>query len=431
MRYIALLVMMILSAAAAQADLADYADVEVRGSTDWDTITETVTYVNQNPDPVEPGNYVEVRFKLENIGAGDAKDVVVELVPKFPFSLDPGVSPQKSIGDINAWQVGEDAYVIYYKVRVDPDAVQGENDLHFRYSLDKGNQWYEMKPFKVRVQVREAPLSVVNVMTVPELIAPGSTAKLTLALKNMANQRLRDIKVTLQIVTTLTAATSITQTELPFVPVGSTNEKMLMSLEPGQQATVDFSLAVDPNSEVGIYKLPVVISYADDFGTNYTKSNYIGLKVGEKPDVVVTLDDSDIYTRDSKGTATIRFVNKGNSDLKFLYVKLAEDDDFDILSAPEVYLGNVDSDDYETADFELKVKDGDGPVMLPLTLEFRDAHNSIYTKKYDIDLRLYSDEQAEEFGLTEGNSKVGIVIVVVIVVCGLGIYIWMRKRKKK
>ena len=75
------------------------------------------------------------------------------------------------------------------------------------------------------------------------------------------------------------------------------------------------------------------------------------------------------------------------------------------------------------------VNKGDGAVVLPVVAEFRDAHNKLYTKHYDLDLKLYTDDDAERYGLKESSSKTGIIIIVVIVFAGLGIYWWRRKRK--
>ena len=41
---------------------------------DWYSIR--VALVNQEPDPVEPGKYVDVRFKIENRGSKNAEDVI-------------------------------------------------------------------------------------------------------------------------------------------------------------------------------------------------------------------------------------------------------------------------------------------------------------------------------------------------------------------
>src|SRR3989338_623131 len=60
-----------------------------------------VTMLNQMPDPAEPGKYVDVRFKFENNGSKVAKNVEAEILPQYPFTLDPGTSAIKSLGSIN------------------------------------------------------------------------------------------------------------------------------------------------------------------------------------------------------------------------------------------------------------------------------------------------------------------------------------------
>ena len=45
----------------------------ISATSEWARIN--VTMVNQDPDPVEPGDYVTVRFKFENRGHANAEDV--------------------------------------------------------------------------------------------------------------------------------------------------------------------------------------------------------------------------------------------------------------------------------------------------------------------------------------------------------------------
>ena len=67
-------------------------------------------------------------------------------------------------------------------------------------------------------------------------------------------------------------------------------------------------------------------------------------------------------------------------DIKFLNVKLDKAEGYKVLSPYEVYIGNIDSDDYETADFKINVdKASKEKVILPLTIEYNDANNQEYT----------------------------------------------------
>src|SRR3989338_8056188 len=82
-----------------------------------------VTMINQEPDPAEAGRYVTLRFKLENTGTDIAKDVTVELLIKYPFSLEPGESATKYIGSIRERQMGDTGVIVDYRVRVDEKAI--------------------------------------------------------------------------------------------------------------------------------------------------------------------------------------------------------------------------------------------------------------------------------------------------------------------
>ena len=44
-----------------------------------------VTLIRQEPDPVEPGQQIEVTFKFDNNGS-TAYGIVAEIIPEYPFS---------------------------------------------------------------------------------------------------------------------------------------------------------------------------------------------------------------------------------------------------------------------------------------------------------------------------------------------------------
>src|SRR3989338_9703670 len=117
------------------------------------------TLINQEPDPAEPGKYVDVRFKFDNNGSGEARNVIVELLPEYPFSLDPGANAARNIGTIQSMQRGDVGIIVKYRLRVDKNAVEGENDLRIRYKIE-GYSWIEPEEFKVDVQTHDAILSV-------------------------------------------------------------------------------------------------------------------------------------------------------------------------------------------------------------------------------------------------------------------------------
>jgi hypothetical protein len=415
----------------AHADISAFPNIRIRNASTSGFYERENFLVNQNPDPAEPGGYVEVRFKVENIGRGVAKDVVFEIMPEYPFSLDPGANAKIRIGDIEARQVGEEAYIIYYKLRVDKKAVQGRNAIKLRYSTDNGVTWKIVEPFDIRIGAHNPILSVDSIELTPEMIEPGKTADVTVKLKNLANSFLKNIRVKFVVLRAKYTATSLSYEEIPLSPIGSSDEKVIDFLDAGEEKELTFQLIADPDAETGVYKVPLQISYQDSLGTNYSSTSIAGVIVGSSPDMTAIVASSDILRSKTSGNVEVQFINKGLSELKFVNVVLSESEDYDILSNEEVYIGNIDSDDYESADFKIYVKTDKREISLPFTVEYKDAGNNHYKKELKPKLKIYSEKEAQRAGLKEGNRVVGWIIVVVIVVFGLLIYRWQKKKKKR
>jgi len=378
-----------------------------------------INLINQDPDPTEPGKYVDVRFKFDNNGTGEARDVEVEVLPQYPFSLDPGINALRKIGTIQSRQKGDVGVIIKYRLRVDENAVEGENELKIRYRIDKGI-WIEPEEFTVDIQTHDAILSVESVSLDKKSLEPGSSSILKIKLSNEADSVLQDIELDLQL------------TGLPFIPVGSSNEKSIYQIKSKGDYEFVFELLANPEADSGVYQVPLKITYSDSLGKSYFKNSTIGLIVGAKPDLSVTLDETDIFEAGKSGEIIVKVVNKGVTDIKFMNLRLMPRDNYKILSNDEVYLGNIDSDDFETADFDVFVeKTNEGQITFPVVLEYKDANNNDFKKTIQLKLNLYSAAEAKKFGLKKQNGFVGTLIVIIIIVAGLFYYRKHRRKKKK
>ena len=377
-----------------------------------------------DPFPVEPGSYVDVWIRADNFGSKDIDNFKFRLTPRYPFTLDPNEQAERDFGLLRA---GERA-TFKYKVRVDVNAVQGENPLEYEYIL-RGSRWLPGQ-FNIDVTTLAAILYVKEVTT--DTVAPGATSTIGITLKNLADSAVKDVRVKLNFVEFIDTPAGIEVREVPLSPVGSSDEKAVKLIQGQEQLTLNFDVIVDPSTDAGVFKLPLSISYNDLQGVNYSRNNFVGFVIGSGPELVVNLDSSTANRAETKGEVVMRLVNRGLSELKFVYVTLGQLDDFELLSPAQVYLGNIDSDDYETAVYQLYVKKGvQGEIELPLTVEYRDASNKPYQESMQLTIRVYSDKEAKEFGLVKKSKVVGIVIVLIIVVGGFFVYRKLRKKAKR
>ena len=216
---------------------------------------------------------------------------------------------------------------------------------------------------------------------------------------------------------------------IPLAPIGSTNEKMVQRVDSNEDLTVKFNVMAEPDAAADIYKLPLELEYADELGNKYGRNTTISVIIGDVPDLAVTLDSTTILQPGTKGEIAVKFVNKGVTDVKFLNVKIKPTDNIQVISSEEVYVGGIDSDDYETAEFDLFIEKGKGEIKIPLTVEYMDANNDEYTKLVELSLPLYSSKEAKKLGLMQGGSAGGFIIMLIII--GGAIYGYRKWKKKK
>ncbi|MEM3374475.1 MAG: hypothetical protein QXE31_04605 [Candidatus Woesearchaeota archaeon] len=397
-----------------------------------------ITLLNQEPDPVSPGNYVELRFKIFNNRADtEANNFQVMLDPKYPFSLDPNEEAVKNLGTLLGYGNSRNVQIVKYKVRVDEKAVEGKNPIILKYKHDNLD-WFSQE-FYVDVQTKDANLAIISVETNPEKIKPGQEAVVNVKIKNMATTPIKDITLKLDLTmssfmksTTLSTTDSINAfNAMPFVPLGSSSEQKIYTLSPSEEHTFSYKIISYPDASSKIYKVPIILNYFDNKGNQYTKTDIIGLIVGSKPDMSVIIDETDLYVGKKTGTVTIKIINKGFSDIKFLDVVAKDTDKLQILSSKEVYIGNVDSDDYETAEFKVYTNGNldtkkEQIIKFPVKVEYRDANNNFYSDEYDLDLPIVSQSKLTE---SKSNSMSNIIILLLLAIAGFFIYRRIKRKK--
>ncbi|MCL5730392.1 MAG: hypothetical protein M1165_02395, partial [Candidatus Pacearchaeota archaeon] len=97
------------------------------------TCVLTPTLLSQDPYPAVPGDYVKLVFQVTGMANSDCGQVIFQLVPEYPISFDPGVSSYYSaLG--GSYATNYNNYLtIPFTVRVDPDAVKGNNTIYLTY----------------------------------------------------------------------------------------------------------------------------------------------------------------------------------------------------------------------------------------------------------------------------------------------------------
>lgn len=115
-----------------------------------------ITMVNQDPYPAVPGEYVKIVFQITGTENPDCEYINFELMNKYPIIFDPG---EKSMKEFIGGTYAKDftsSLVVPYKVRVDKDALDGENEIEVRYGTKNSSIFSNFQTFNLEVQDTKA-----------------------------------------------------------------------------------------------------------------------------------------------------------------------------------------------------------------------------------------------------------------------------------
>ncbi|MBT3582380.1 LPXTG cell wall anchor domain-containing protein [Candidatus Woesearchaeota archaeon] len=222
--------------------------------------------------------------------------------------------------------------------------------------------------------------------------------------------------------------------EYPFrLPSGAGIEEVGRIAGFGERL-VEYDLIVDDDAIEGVYSFN--IQQCDDAScSNVIKEIEVSIsvKTGGSPRIRVGLEDADTFQSSTNGDVTLNIVNRGRLDIKFLTLTLLPSDQYDILSPTEVYIGELESDDFDTVDYNLFINENVAEedtvyVDLPVKVEYTDSNNKDYTAQSQVKLKVYSQTDLKRFGLMTENSGNNMYMIIGLIAAG-GIFWYWRKRK--
>lgn len=262
-------------------------------------------------------------------------------------------------------------------------------------------------------------VTIKSVSSSPAEIAPGKTSDITLKIENIFDDPVTNLNVKLDF------------SSVPFAPYQSSSEKFLDELEDGDSETFTFRVIALPSASTGIYKIPVQISYAGNNNTILTKQELISMTVNTLPKLTVSIDSTQPVIKGKENQISIKVVNSGLADVKFLYISAADSGGITFNSAREQYVGDVTSDDFDTIEFSVFANQNSlSMVSIPVTLKYLDSTNKEFTETKEIIIKTYSLEEAQALGLVGKPSYFGYIIVVLLAVA-YWIYRILKKRRLK
>lgn len=365
-----------------------------------------VSLLYYQPVPAQPGDVLDVYIQIENDGGKASKQATLTILESGPFTLENPTQRVKEVPSIP----GQETFLTNARIRVSRDANEGDNTLRIRVQ-ENGDANYIERDLSITITGTSSSLSVQSAATEPQEILPGEQATLTIVVKNIGNTEVRNVDVALDL------------DDLSFAPVGSSDSKTISQLKGGAEHTFTFNLVSYPDTAPKAYQIPLTLSYDDETGNAKTQEETVGMIVGTTPQLRVYFDSVALTKESPSGEVVIRFVNRGLAEIKLLEMEVLESEDVHVTSeTPVIYVGNIDEDDYESAEISLKTTAG--VTSVPIHVRYKDALNREYEETYDLPLRLQSSKD-------NGSGSTWVPIVIVLVVIGLIVWWWRSRRTKR
>ncbi len=391
-----------------------------------------VDITRYEPYPAEIGKYVDIWANVKNTGGGTAEDVTIELVPKYPFTLDSSDNARQNKGSI-----GTGASAMYeYRLFVASDAKPGIHEITIRCQDEKGATWSE-KDFEIKVGTdtldSRGTLKLEAIKTDPEVLIPGDEGTVTITLTNTASQ----YSVTIDGKDYDTNA-QINEVELvgsDGIVVTTDSYQNMGVLGPGDAIDLSFNVMVGDDADCGTEHLLLALT-----GSSHTYN--------AKWDIPIRVESAGIKIIPSKPLklacdgGKIEFDVANTHSSMFTSVSIEPRAEGITFTPAEYFIGTMEPDELFTIEFDCEVAGNTEIIKLV------DAgHTSEFTGKSSdaTELHLYAEyrngNNRHEVILNNrvieiepvvpaGNSStvmIGAALLLVVVV-GAGIY--YRKRRK-
>ncbi len=300
-----------------------------------DATVISISVVNYDPDPAIAGDIVEVRLGVENIGGMTVNNLIIEVVPEYPFELVSGESAAQSIGIIQGYkgQSNENIKIVKYRMRVDRDAPAGSYELKVKY-YESGGSAATQKSLSLDVKSKQSA-EVIHIDKTA--LVPGKQSSLKFTINNVGNAPLRDLTFNWENGNNI------------ILPVGSDNTRYIKYIDVGDSADLEYQVIADTNAQQGLYKLNLYLSYYDSITKEEKKiSTIAGVYVGGGTDF-------DVAFSESTGSETsFSVANVGSNPAYSVSVIIPEQRSWRVSGSNSVIIGNLNKGDYTIASFRLQ-----------------------------------------------------------------------------
>lgn len=360
--------------------------------------------LNQNPDPANPGDYVEIRFKVEKEGNAEIRDIEYELIPKYPFSFDSSDTPIKKLEDWAGNSEDDEFFILYYKLKVDENALEDDYDLTLLQSSAGISAKKEIE-FTIRVDEKKtAKLAVGTVKTEPsKLIANYDEGLVEVEIINNGEKEAEQVIIEMQLPEGF---------EESF---GYSNRVNLGSISAGESKSAKFYVDTLEGVSKGIHESKLFISYTEDQENSedreLTDELDFNIQVFGRPEyeLVEVITPDVIGGEIAQIKLKIKNIGSRESDSTSIQIFKDSSQPFDFPDKSD-FIGKMDVNEEGEVVFDIEVDDNPDVKEYKLKLQVRSVIDSdVLVEDETISIKVVEQK------IRDGESNIGTYILMIII----------------
>lgn len=355
----------------------------------FDTSTLKETLLNQDPDPVEPGEYVELRFKIEKLGNSQLEDIRYELITEYPFSFDNSDVPIKKLGDWTGNSESDEFYILYYKLKVDEKALKGTYGLTLKQTSSTNSIEREID-FDVRVDEKKSPnLMIGNVETSPsKLIANFDEGSIKVEIVNIGDEAAEQVIVDLILPEEFKES------------FGYSTRVNIGSIEDGQSKFATFYVDTLSGILKGNHEAKLIIKYKEsneDIDKKFKEVELpFDIQIFGRPEYEITSVNVSPLSAGAIGSINLRIKNIGSRESDSTSIQIFKDSSqpFEFTDKSD-FIGEIGVNEIGESIFELNVDKDAMPKEYRLKLQIRSVvDNDVLVEDETIVLNVQKEDPA-------------------------------------
>lgn len=154
----------------------------------------SVTMLNQDPDPVSAGEVVKVKFRVENTWKKITDDdVIISVIEDTPFTIYDS-QKEKNLGKLDSFTARVNAPVIDFRLRVDENAKDGENELKIKVKIGEIEFISEEKYF---IEVENKEINLKTFIRDSTIVTANNKGTVAIGIANAGGTNIKFLGMTL------------------------------------------------------------------------------------------------------------------------------------------------------------------------------------------------------------------------------------------